>query len=76
MNKKGAIIDLDRTIYTGKEHINGAIEAIQTLRDAGYQLLFLTNASVRSRQSYSEKLSGLRIQATPEEILTSGVVTS
>jgi HAD superfamily hydrolase (TIGR01450 family) len=76
MSDKGAIIDLDGTIYKGDAPIDGAAEAIQTLRDAGFRLLFLTNAAVRSRQSYSEKLAQLGIQATPEEILTSGVVTA
>lgn len=76
MKQRGAIIDLDGTVYTGGDPINGAAEAVQTFRDVGFQLLFLTNAAVRSRQSYSEKLAGLGIRATPEEILTSGVVTA
>lgn len=76
MSQKGAIIDLDGTVYKGGAPIDGAAEAIQTLRNAGFRLLFLTNAAVRSRQSYSEKLTQLGIQATPEEILTSGVVTA
>lgn len=63
MKQRGAIIDLDGTVYTGGDPINGAAEAIQTFRDAGFQLLFLTNAAVRSRQSYSEKLAGLGILA-------------
>jgi 4-nitrophenyl phosphatase len=76
MKNRGAIIDLDGTVYTGKDPIGGVVEAIQTLRDAGFQLLFLTNAAVRSRQSYSEKLAELGIRATPDEILTSGAVTA
>jgi HAD superfamily hydrolase (TIGR01450 family) len=76
LKQRGAIIDLDGTVYTGGNPINGAAELIQTFRDAGFQLLFLTNTAVRSRQSYSEKLAGLGIRATPEEILTSGVVTA
>jgi HAD superfamily hydrolase (TIGR01450 family) len=76
MSNKGAIIDLDGTVYRGGAPIDGAAEAIQTLRDDGFRLLFLTNAAVRSRQSYSEKLTELGIQASPEEILTSGVVTA
>lgn len=76
MNKQAAIIDLDGTVYTGEDPIDGAVEAIQTFRENGFQLLFLTNAAVRSRQSYCEKLSRLGIEVIPEEIMTSGVVTA
>ncbi len=76
MKQREAIIDLNGTVYTGGDPINGAAETIQTFQDAGFQLCFLTNAVVRSRQSYIEELAGLGIRAAPEEILTSGVVTA
>lgn len=73
---RGAVIDLDGTVYRGEAPIEGSAESIAMLRDAGYETLFLTNAAMRSRRSYSERLERMGISATPEEILSSGVVTA
>lgn len=73
---RGAILDLDGTVYRGDSPIRGAARGIDVLRDSGYRVLFLTNAAIHSRRTYSEKLAQLGISAEPDEILSSGVVTA
>lgn len=73
---RGAIIDLDGTVYRGDSPIEGAARGIDALRDAGYEILFLTNAAVNSRETYSERLARMGISAEPGDILSSGVVTA
>lgn len=73
---RGAIIDLDGTVYRGDSPIEGAVRGIQTLRDSGYEILFLTNAAIHSRRTYSERLARMGVSAEPDEILSSGVITA
>jgi arabinose operon protein AraL len=70
----GFIFDLDGTLYLGDSVLPGAVKTLQTLRQMGKQVLFITNKPLFSRQHYAAKLTGLGISATPEEVITSGYV--
>ncbi|WP_136603037.1 HAD-IIA family hydrolase [Salinigranum halophilum] len=72
----GALVDMDGTLYRGDTPIDGAAEAIDTLREAGVEVQFLTNNPTRSPENYVEKLAGMGIEAAPENIVTAGVVTA
>ncbi|HIQ29246.1 MAG TPA: HAD-IIA family hydrolase [Candidatus Caldiarchaeum subterraneum] len=75
-NVRGLVIDLDGCIYLGKKPIEGAAEAIGKIRRAGYSILFLTNNSTLTRGMYVRKLRGMGVEASEDEILTSGVIAA
>ncbi len=76
MGLKGAIVDLDGTIYRGKETIPGARDGIATLRAAGLDLLFCSNNPTRAGQRYVSILDHHDIDAEPTDVLTAGDVTT
>jgi 4-nitrophenyl phosphatase len=73
---KGFIFDLDGSIFKGDRPIAGAREVVEALRRQGRKVLFLTNNSASTTQSYVEKLCGMGIDVRQEEILTSAVATA
>ncbi|MDU2064848.1 MAG: HAD-IIA family hydrolase [Sporomusaceae bacterium] len=69
-------LDMDGTIFLGKKLLPGAIEFLQYLKASCRPYLFLTNNSSKNKQSYVTKLQALGIEATVEQILTSGEATA
>jgi len=64
-------LDLDGTIYLGGELIPGAIEFLDRCDQQGVRRFFLSNNSSRSVAQYLEKLAGMGIPATEEDVLLS-----
>ena len=73
---KGLIVDLDGSVYVGDKPISGVPEALEELRSKGVKVLFLTNNATKTPQEYLEKLEGMGIKASIEEILTSSVIAA
>lgn len=69
------IIDLDGCVWLGDEAIEGSVEAIELLRDAGKRLAFATNNSRRTGEEYVRKLWGMGIQASLGDVVTVGGAT-
>ena len=65
-------LDMDGTVYLGENWIDGAETFLETIREAGKEYIFLTNNSSRGPQNYIDKLSRMGLQATPDQIVTSG----
>ncbi|MDR9429112.1 MAG: HAD-IIA family hydrolase [Natronomonas sp.] len=76
MEYAGAVLDLDGTVYRGEELLSGVAETIETFRAADVQPLFFSNNPTKSRAAYVERLSGLGIEAEPDEVLSAGTVTT
>jgi 4-nitrophenyl phosphatase len=74
-NKKFILLDLDGTLYAGRNLFACTDEFLKTVRTTGRRPVFLTNNSSRSRKAYMEKLGGLGIAENIEEIYTSGTAT-
>jgi HAD superfamily hydrolase (TIGR01450 family) len=72
---EGVALDLDGVVYRGPAPISGAVERIEELRAHGVRVVFCTNNSRATVGQYMEKLAGLGLDAGPEEIVTSAVVT-
>ena len=70
------LLDMDGTIYLGDELIDGAKEFLAKLREKGKRYIFLTNNSSKSKDIYVEKLNKLGIEASEEEVFTSGEATT
>ena len=74
--KKVFLLDMDGTIYLGNELIDGAKEFLETIKKQGKRYIFLTNNSSKNKDSYVEKLNNLGINASREEVFTSGEATT
>ncbi|UCD79051.1 MAG: TIGR01458 family HAD-type hydrolase [Desulfobacterales bacterium] len=73
---KGFLIDLDGVIYIEDQTIPGAVEAVNWLRQHGFPFRFLTNTTMRSRDSLVAKLSRFGIQAETGEMVSTAVVAA
>lgn len=69
-------VDLDGVVYRGDDPLPHAAEAIQEARRLGLDVLFLTNNSSKSPEQVVGKLSGIGVEADPNEVLTSGLATA
>jgi len=67
---------MDGTIYLGDKLIDGAKEFLETIKQKGKRYIFLTNNSSKSKELYVKKLNELGIQASEQEIFTSGEATT
>jgi len=62
------MLDLDGTVYDGGRPIAGAPEATARLRQMGYALRFVTNTTSRDRAALVDKLNGMGVTATANDI--------
>ena len=67
-------IDLDGTLYFGKNVAPGANELIEYLREK-YKIAFFTNNSSQNDNEVLEKLNGMGIKCSNDEIHTSSTAT-
>lgn len=73
---KGIIFDIDGVLeFRGKVY-DGAIETINSLRDKGIVLRFLTNSTLKSRKSCADKLKKRGFHIFEEEIITASYATA
>ncbi|MEK5417203.1 HAD family hydrolase [Paenibacillus odorifer] len=73
---EGLLIDLDGTLYHGHKMIPGADLLIKALREADIPFLFVTNNSSRTAANVAAHLSGMGIEAKPEEVCTSSMAAA
>jgi 4-nitrophenyl phosphatase len=73
---KGYLIDLDGTMYRGKEVIKEAGEFVQRLKDKGLPYLFVTNNSSRRPEQVAAKLKDFGISASKEQVFTTSMATA
>jgi len=71
---KGYVFDLDGTVYLGEDLLPGAKRTIETLRQAGCRMVFVSNKPVATRQSYADKLTRLGLPTPVEDVLNSSQV--
>ncbi|BDR60101.1 TIGR01457 family HAD-type hydrolase [Lactobacillus xylocopicola] len=69
------LVDLDGTIYRGKETIAAGVRFVHRLEQAGKDYLFLTNNTTRTRQMVVDKLALHGIKTDPDHIYTPNLAT-
>lgn len=67
---RGVLLDLGGIIYVGSSVIEGAIAAVQRLREARHPLRFLTNTTRSSRRQVIADLSRMGLRVSDDELLT------
>lgn len=72
----GFLIDLDGTLYRGREAIPQAKEFVERLRESGKRYLFVTNNSALLPNQVADKLQKMGIPAVTEHIFTSSQATA
>ncbi|MGC4378721.1 TIGR01457 family HAD-type hydrolase [Fictibacillus sp. Mic-4] len=73
---KGYLIDLDGTMYRGKERIEAAVHFVKRLKQRGLPYLFVTNNSSKTKEQVTETLTSFSIPATPDNVFTSSMATA
>ncbi|QHE63889.1 TIGR01457 family HAD-type hydrolase [Rossellomorea vietnamensis] len=73
---QGYLIDLDGTMYKGKEKIEEAGDFVKRLQAKGLPYLFVTNNSSRRPEQVAEKLRSFDIPATKEQVFTTSMATA
>ena len=71
MRYQGVILDVDGTLLLHGKALPGAGRAVSALRQAGYQLRFVSNTTSRSEAQLAEALTLSGIPAHAEEVQTS-----
>jgi ribonucleotide monophosphatase NagD (HAD superfamily) len=56
---EGCVIDLDGTVYVGREPVPGVADAIERLRGVGVPLCFATNTTRRPRSELVSRLASI-----------------
>ena len=66
---EGFLIDLDGTIYRGDQLIEGAVEAVRGLFQAGKRVVFVSNRGNISRDMCRIKLAGMGLDVPADSLL-------
>ena len=64
----GAIVDLDGTVWRGSELIDGARKGIEALREAGIEVVFVSNGTDIDRDAFDDQLAELGLPMDIEVI--------
>lgn len=62
------LFDCDGVIWRGDQAIPGAPEVINSLKNSGKMVFFITNNSTKTRKMYADKLGRLGFDAREEEV--------
>lgn len=73
---RAVLIDLDGVLYVGDNPVHGAAASIEWLTSESVPFRYLTNTTSRPRQEIADKLTGMDIDATPDQILTPAVAAT
>ncbi len=70
------IIDMDGVLWHGMQPLPGLNTFFQTLRDTKLPFILATNNASLTRDQYIDKLAGMNITVSADEILSSGIATA
>ncbi|GIJ81137.1 HAD-superfamily class IIA hydrolase, TIGR01459 [Micromonospora phaseoli] len=70
------VFDLDGVIYLIDQPIPGAVEAVARLHGEGRAVAYATNNASRRARDVADLLTGMGVQARPDEVLTSAAATA
>lgn len=70
------IVDMDGVLWHGMQPLPGLSAFFQTLRDTQLPFILATNNASLTRNQYIDKLAGMGISVSADEILSSGIATA
>ncbi|CAH0121321.1 Sugar-phosphatase AraL [Paenibacillus sp. CECT 9249] len=68
--------DLDGTIFLGDRLLPGVRETLARLREQGKEMMFLSNTTTRTRTECLDKLRGLGLEASLDEVVTAAYMAA
>ncbi|MCR4834237.1 MAG: HAD-IIA family hydrolase [Butyrivibrio sp.] len=68
------VLDMDGTFYLGNRILEGSLDFLKAVEDAGKRYVFFTNNSSQSPEKYIDKLAKMNCHITRDQIMTSGDV--
>jgi glycerol 3-phosphatase-2 len=68
------LFDLDGVVYHGSRAIDGAVDGISWLHERSIGVNYVTNNATRTAEATAEKITGLGIDTTADEVITSAQV--
>ncbi|NJQ01307.1 HAD-IIA family hydrolase [Streptomyces zingiberis] len=66
-----ALLDLDGVVYAGGEAVAHAVTSLESAREAGLRLAYVTNNASRTPADVAAHLTRLGVPAEPSEVITS-----
>lgn len=69
------VLDMDGTFYLGDIILEGSLDFLKKIEEAGKHFIFFTNNSSRSPVNYINKLANMNCHIERNQIMTSGDVT-
>jgi HAD superfamily hydrolase (TIGR01458 family) len=72
---KGLLFDLDGVLFVGANVIEGAVEAVNKIRESGIPCRFITNTSTLSLASLHQKINALGFSISADEIISAPQAT-
>jgi HAD superfamily hydrolase (TIGR01458 family) len=72
---KAVLFDLSGVLYTGKEALPGALDAIERLMDAGVPMRYVTNTTRSPRHAILAKLTAMGFQINESDLFTAPIAT-
>ena len=75
MRAKGLLLDLEGVLYQDGSVLNGAVEALQSLKEADIQIRYLTNTTTRCRRQIVERIQGYGIGVSEDEVFSPAIAT-
>lgn len=73
---EGYLIDLDGTVYKGKEKIDAAVSFVKRLQSEKLPYLFVTNNSTKHPAKVAETLQSMGIPAKEKDVFTTSMATA
>lgn len=73
---RGVIFDIEGVLEFQGKIYPGAVDTIESLRDRGITLRFLTNSTLKSRESCAEKLKKAGFRTSYGEVITASYATA
>lgn len=71
---KSFVLDMDGTIYLGNDLFDFTKDFLKTVEETGRNYYFFTNNSSKSQQAYIDKLAGMGIDITSDQMMISSHV--
>lgn len=72
----GFLVDLDGVVWVGRELVPGSVEALRTLNEAGKEIVFITNNSVKQPEAYAVRLREVGVDVAGNRVVTAGAATA
>ena len=72
-NIKALVLDMDGVLWRERDPIGDLPAVFERIRKSGLKFLMATNNGTRTPRQYVEKLAGLGVSVTPDQIITSAL---